>query len=63
MTSPRRRLETDLHRLMLSDYDVTLANDSMQEFTVVFKGPDESTLRLIALALPSFVQAHSPCRL
>ncbi|BGP19337.1 hypothetical protein JCM10213_006176 [Rhodosporidiobolus nylandii] len=42
MTSPRRRIESDIHRLMLSDHEVTLANDSMQEFTVVFKGPDET---------------------
>ncbi|KAG0640773.1 putative ubiquitin conjugating enzyme Ubc8 [Tuber brumale] len=66
MSSPKRRIETDIvsdlntaseqlslhslqrmtlnttHRLM-SDYEVTLVNDnSMQEFYVRFKGPEES---------------------
>lgn len=29
-------------KLMMSDYEVTLVNDSMQEFYVIFKGPAES---------------------
>ncbi|XTI82307.1 ubiquitin-conjugating enzyme E2 [Cenococcum geophilum] len=44
MSSPKRRIETDvgLGRLM-SDYEVTLVNDnSTQEFYVRFKGPDET---------------------
>lgn len=32
----------ELHRLM-SDFDVTLVNDSMNEFYLKFKGPAEST--------------------
>jgi len=28
----------------MSDYEVTLVNDNMQEFYVRFKGPEESTL-------------------
>ena len=27
---------------MMSDYEVTLVNDNMQEFYVIFKGPGES---------------------
>ena len=27
----------------MSDYEVTLVNDNMQEFYVRFKGPEEST--------------------
>lgn len=30
----------------MSDYEVTLVNDNMQEFYVRFKGPDESTSSL-----------------
>lgn len=29
-------------KLMMSDYEVTLVNDNMQEFFVIFKGPSES---------------------
>ncbi|KAI6353736.1 Ubiquitin-conjugating enzyme E2 8 [Pyricularia grisea] len=60
MSSPRRRIETDvmklvfispsLRPLMMSDYEVTLVNDNtanmslsaVQEFYVVFKGPEET---------------------
>ncbi|KAL2755914.1 hypothetical protein ACRALDRAFT_2027568 [Sodiomyces alcalophilus JCM 7366] len=41
MSSPRRRIETDVMKLM-SDYEVTLVNDNMQEFYVRFKGPTET---------------------
>ena len=42
MSSPKRRIETDVMKLMMSDYEVTLVNDNMQEFFVIFKGPTES---------------------
>ncbi|GAA5865021.1 hypothetical protein JCM8547_007684 [Rhodosporidiobolus lusitaniae] len=42
MTSPRRRVETDVHKLLMSDYEVTLVNDNMQEFYVRFNGPAET---------------------
>jgi ubiquitin-protein ligase len=42
MSSPKRRIETDVMKLMMSDYEVTLVNDNMQEFYVIFKGPAES---------------------
>ena len=29
-------------KMMMSDYEVTLINDNMQEFYVSFKGPTES---------------------
>lgn len=44
MSSPKRRIETDVMKLMMSDYEVTLVNDNMQEFFVIFKGPTESEL-------------------
>ncbi|KAI0198178.1 ubiquitin-conjugating enzyme [Astrocystis sublimbata] len=39
MSSPRRRIETDVMRLM-SDYEVTLVNDN--KFFVRFKGPADT---------------------
>ncbi|KAB8249744.1 ubiquitin-conjugating enzyme/RWD-like protein [Aspergillus flavus] len=45
MSSPKRRIETDVSRLarIRIDYEVTLVNDnSKQEFYVRFKGPEES---------------------
>lgn len=42
MSSPKRRIETDVMKMMMSDYEVTLINDSMQEFYVSFKGPSET---------------------
>ncbi|KAL4929060.1 E2 ubiquitin-conjugating protein UBC8 [Aspergillus undulatus] len=42
MSSPKRRIETDV-RMLMSDYEVTLVNDnSGQEFYVRFKGPEET---------------------
>ncbi|KAJ2745749.1 ubiquitin-conjugating enzyme E2 H [Coemansia sp. BCRC 34301] len=40
MSSPRRRIETDVMKLLMSDYDVKLVNDNMQEFYVRFHGPE-----------------------
>jgi ubiquitin-conjugating enzyme E2 H len=44
MSSPKRRIETDVMKMLMSDYEVTLVNDNMQEFYVRFKGPEESKL-------------------
>lgn len=33
----------DVMKMLMSDYEVTLVNDNMQEFYVRFKGPSEST--------------------
>lgn len=40
-----------MHRLM-SDYEVTLVNDNMQEFYVRFFGPPESAFLLCPLQTP-----------
>ncbi|KAK4111271.1 ubiquitin-conjugating enzyme [Canariomyces notabilis] len=40
MTSPRRRIETDVMKMLMSDYEVTLVNDN--KFYVRFKGPAET---------------------
>ncbi|ODQ53906.1 ubiquitin-conjugating enzyme type E2 [Saitoella complicata NRRL Y-17804] len=42
MSSPKRRIETDVMKLLMSDYEVTLVNDNMQEFYVRFHGPAET---------------------
>ncbi|UZJ56934.1 hypothetical protein CBS101457_006254 [Exobasidium rhododendri] len=41
-SSPKRRIETDMMKLLMSDHEVTLVNDSMQEFFVRFHGPAET---------------------
>ncbi|THU65544.1 hypothetical protein C4D60_Mb05t04770 [Musa balbisiana] len=43
MSSPSKRREMDLMKLMMSDYKVEMVNDGMQEFFVDFHGPNEST--------------------
>jgi ubiquitin-conjugating enzyme E2 H len=42
MSSPNRRKETDVMKLMMSEYEVTMPGDSMAEFNVKFIGPKES---------------------
>ncbi|KAK0230753.1 ubiquitin-conjugating enzyme/RWD-like protein [Armillaria fumosa] len=43
MASPsKRRIETDVMKMLMSDYEVSLVNDSMQEFYVRFYGPSET---------------------
>ncbi|ODV89324.1 hypothetical protein CANCADRAFT_3951 [Tortispora caseinolytica NRRL Y-17796] len=41
-SSPKRRIETDVMKLLMSDYEVTLVNDNMQEFYVRFDGPSDT---------------------
>ncbi|KAJ3242853.1 Ubiquitin-conjugating enzyme E2 8 [Chytriomyces hyalinus] len=45
MSSPKRRIEVDMMKLLMSDYEVTLVNDSMQEFFVLFHGPDDTPFK------------------
>ncbi|KAL4570764.1 hypothetical protein LXL04_026426 [Taraxacum kok-saghyz] len=42
MSSPSKRREMDLMKLMMGDYKVDMINDGMQEFYVQFHGPKES---------------------
>ena len=42
---------------LMSDYDVTLVNDSMQEFYVWFYGPSESAQFPVIHSLPSHSRA------
>ncbi|KAJ3349863.1 Mismatch repair endonuclease pms2 [Entophlyctis luteolus] len=43
--NPKRRIEVDMMKLLMSDYEVTLVNDSMQEFYVLFHGPDDTPFK------------------
>ncbi|KAL5544247.1 hypothetical protein UlMin_008031 [Ulmus minor] len=42
MSSPSKRREMDVMKLMMSDYKVETTNDGLSEFTVEFPGPKES---------------------
>ncbi|WVR04635.1 ubiquitin-conjugating enzyme E2 8 [Kwoniella sp. DSM 27419] len=41
-SSPKRRVDTDVMKLLMSDYQVTLVNNKMSEFFVKFHGPVET---------------------
>ncbi|KAL1916253.1 uncharacterized protein VTP21DRAFT_5870 [Calcarisporiella thermophila] len=64
MSSPRRRIETDVMKLLMSDYEVTLVNDSMQEFYVRFHGPKDTPYEggvwKVRVALPDAYPYRSP---
>jgi len=42
MSSPKRRVETDVMKMLMSDHEVQLVNDSLHEFDVRFYGPEET---------------------
>ncbi|BBN19903.1 ubiquitin-conjugating enzyme E2 H [Marchantia polymorpha subsp. ruderalis] len=42
MSSPSKRRDMDVMKLMMSDYKVELVNDGMSEFHVEFHGPKDS---------------------
>ncbi|EYU42972.1 hypothetical protein MIMGU_mgv1a0146272mg, partial [Erythranthe guttata] len=42
MSSPTKRREMDLMKLMMSDYKVEMINDGMHQFYVHFHGPSDS---------------------
>eukprot|EP01118_Nematostelium_gracile_P010877 TRINITY_DN380_c0_g1_i1.p1 TRINITY_DN380_c0_g1~~TRINITY_DN380_c0_g1_i1.p1 ORF type:complete len:184 (-),score=48.58 TRINITY_DN380_c0_g1_i1:121-672(-) len=42
MSSPNKRRETDLMKLMMSNFEVTMDGDSVSEFVVRFFGPKDS---------------------
>ncbi|CAR30595.1 E2 ubiquitin-conjugating protein UBC8 [Lachancea thermotolerans CBS 6340] len=39
MSNSKRRIETDVMKLLMSDHDVELVDDNMQEFHIKFHGP------------------------
>ncbi|GKU95240.1 hypothetical protein SLEP1_g8623 [Rubroshorea leprosula] len=64
MSSPSKRREMDLMKLMMSDYKVEMINDGMQEFYVEFNGPKDSPyqggLWKIRVELPDAYPYKSP---
>ncbi|KAK9747940.1 hypothetical protein RND81_02G025200 [Saponaria officinalis] len=42
MSSPSKRRDMDVMKLMMSDYSVEMINDGLSEFNVMFNGPKES---------------------
>eukprot|EP00039_Didymoeca_costata_P001530 m.53118 g.53118 ORF g.53118 m.53118 type:complete len:183 (+) comp10842_c0_seq2:187-735(+) len=42
MSSPKRRIESDVMKLMMTDHEVNLVHDNMLEFHVKFRGPKDS---------------------
>ncbi|CCK71601.1 E2 ubiquitin-conjugating protein UBC8 KNAG_0H01870 [Huiozyma naganishii CBS 8797] len=41
-SNSKRRIETDVMKLLMSDHEVELINDSMQEFHIKFHGPKDT---------------------
>ncbi|KAJ9173623.1 hypothetical protein P3X46_016739 [Hevea brasiliensis] len=64
MSSPSKRREMDLMKLMMSDYKVEMVNDVMQEFYVEFNGPKDSPYQggvwRIRVELPDAYPYKSP---
>ncbi|XP_020586757.1 ubiquitin-conjugating enzyme E2-23 kDa-like [Phalaenopsis equestris] len=64
MSSPSKRREMDLMKLMMSDYKVEMVNDGMQEFLVDFHGPKDSLYQggvwTIRVELPDAYPYKSP---
>ncbi|XP_061355302.1 ubiquitin-conjugating enzyme E2-23 kDa-like isoform X1 [Gastrolobium bilobum] len=64
MSSPSKRRDMDLMKLMMSDYKVEMINDGMQEFFVEFHGPKDSPYQegvwKIRVELPDAYPYKSP---
>ncbi|XP_009790425.1 ubiquitin-conjugating enzyme E2 4 [Nicotiana sylvestris] len=64
MSSPSKRREMDLMKLMMTDYKVEMINDGMQEFYVEFHGPKESPYQggvwKVRVELPDVYPYKSP---
>ncbi|KAJ7297087.1 hypothetical protein O6H91_21G001000 [Diphasiastrum complanatum] len=64
MSSPSKRREMDVMKLMMSDYKVEMANDGMSEFYVEFQGPHDSIYQngtwKIRVELPDAYPYKSP---
>ncbi|KAA0057883.1 ubiquitin-conjugating enzyme E2 5-like [Cucumis melo var. makuwa] len=64
MSSPSKRREMDVMKLMMSDYNVEMINDGLSEFNVEFHGPKESLYEAgvwkIRVELPDAYPYKSP---
>eukprot|EP00043_Microstomoeca_roanoka_P015036 m.149892 g.149892 ORF g.149892 m.149892 type:complete len:250 (+) comp16166_c0_seq1:350-1099(+) len=63
-TSARRRMETDVMKLLMSDHDVKLIDDCINKFQVILKGPPDSPYEggvwRVRVELPSEYPFKSP---
>ncbi|MCO5558459.1 hypothetical protein L7F22_012042 [Adiantum nelumboides] len=64
MSSPSKRREMDVMKLMMSDYKVEMASDAITEFFVEFRGPKDSPYQSgvwkIRVELPDAYPYKSP---
>ncbi|KAG6590315.1 Ubiquitin-conjugating enzyme E2 5, partial [Cucurbita argyrosperma subsp. sororia] len=64
MSSPSKRREMDVMKLMMSDYNVEMINDGLNEFNVDFHGPKQSLYETgvwkIRVELPDAYPYKSP---
>ncbi|EFJ23672.1 ubiquitin-conjugating enzyme 5, E2 [Selaginella moellendorffii] len=64
MSSPSKRREMDVMKLMMSDYKVEMVNDGMNEFNVEFHGPRDSPYQTgtwkVRVELPEAYPYKSP---
>ncbi|KAJ1675008.1 ubiquitin-conjugating enzyme E2 H [Spiromyces aspiralis] len=42
MSTSKRRIETDVMKLLMSDHEVSLVNDNIQELSIYFYGPEDT---------------------